>query len=119
MKISDIEDKIREEYLKEVMRDYTDPRNVEWRNSLRALAEDDASELESFIHQGGRGRYRHRAELRLACLRIGSGKERRAPSVPHRQAVRLQVLLRLRLAPSGEIHKIQGEFREHNRPSGA
>ena len=49
MKIDDIKDKIQEEYLKEVMSDYTNPRNVEWRNSLRALAEEDASELESFI----------------------------------------------------------------------
>lgn len=49
MKIDDIKDKIQEEYLKEVMKDYTSPRNVEWRNSMRALAEEDASELESFI----------------------------------------------------------------------
>lgn len=49
MKIDDIKDKIQEEYLKDVMQDYTNPRNVEWRNSLRTLAEDDASELESFI----------------------------------------------------------------------
>lgn len=49
MKISDIKDKIQEEYLKEVMQDYTNPRNVEWRNTLHALAEEDASELESFI----------------------------------------------------------------------
>ena len=49
MKISDIKDKIQEEYLKEVMQNYTDPRNVEWRNAMRALAEDDASELESFV----------------------------------------------------------------------
>ena len=49
MKISDIKDKIQEEYLKDVMQDYTNPRNVEWRNTLRALAEEDASELESFI----------------------------------------------------------------------
>ena len=49
MKISDIKDKIQEEYLKDIMQDYTNPRNVEWRNTLRALAEEDASELESFI----------------------------------------------------------------------
>lgn len=49
MKIGDIKDKIQEEYLKSVMKDYTSPRNVEWRNAMRALVEDDTSELESFI----------------------------------------------------------------------
>lgn len=49
MKISDIKDKIQEEYLKEVMQDYTNPRNVEWRNAMRALAKDGADELESYV----------------------------------------------------------------------
>lgn len=49
MKIGDIKDKIQDEYLKSVMKDYTSPRNVEWRNAMRALVEDDTSELESFI----------------------------------------------------------------------
>lgn len=49
MKIDDIKDKIQEEYLKYVMRDYTNPRNAEWRNSLRALAEVDVGELEEYI----------------------------------------------------------------------
>lgn len=49
MKISDIKDKIQDEYLKYVMRDYTNPRNVEWRNTLRALAEDGADAVEEFV----------------------------------------------------------------------
>ena len=49
MKIDDIKDKIQEEYLTDVMQAYTNPRNVEGRNAMRALADEDASELESFI----------------------------------------------------------------------
>ena len=49
MKIDDIKDKIQEEYLTDVMQAYTNPRNVEWRNAMCALAEEDASDLESFI----------------------------------------------------------------------
>lgn len=47
MEIGTIQKKIEEEYLDAVMRDYMNPRNIEWRNINRKLADED--ELESYI----------------------------------------------------------------------
>ena len=40
MRISEIQNKIEHEYLKALIRDYKDPLNVDWRDTLRDLARD-------------------------------------------------------------------------------